>query len=388
MTILLGTLQGTAVRLFTPWAGAWTADVDVTLDATRLLPSGRTTLVIGTTPLLGTVDPEASGKFGDTGRVRLVGGAAGWSKDVAAQHFHNDAGVLSTAVLTATAAAVGETVIEAAPSRLGVDYARAAGPAARVLPAQGWYVTPAGVTVVGPRVTVPMDPTSVQVLGWDPLAQRAELASDDLVAPGTVLVDTKFGTATVRDVEQTFDDTGSSVTAWCSSSSSSRLAAALARFAREAAQVTHARPYIYRVVRQNIDERLVLQIVKRAQGVPDMLPISMWPGVPGASAKPRPGALVMVDFAGGDPSSPVVRGFDDTMPLELSFEAATSIAFAAESIAFAGPVAFGVGGKPVAIAEALIAWASNVTAAINALAGPGTVLPLSPSVASNVVKAL
>lgn len=68
-------------------------------------------------------------------------------------------------------------------------------------------------------------------------------------------------------------------------------------------------PRKYRVVRMSVD-RVELQIVNRALGLPDILPISQWPGMAGAWAKLTPGAEVLVQFIDGDPSQPIVTHYE------------------------------------------------------------------------------
>lgn len=65
----------------------------------------------------------------------------------------------------------------------------------------------------------------------------------------------------------------------------------------------------YRVVSVAPDKRLRLQIVRKATGFPDILPISIVPGVPGGKGEPAPGAIVLVSFIEGDPGMPVVTHF-------------------------------------------------------------------------------
>ncbi len=351
----------------TPWTGAWFADVDFDLDVTQIMPTGQVVLTVGSTPLIGTIDPRGSGRFGTKGHARVVAGAGGWDKSVAAKHFHSEAGLLSALVRTATAAEVGEKIIEAVPSNLGKDFVRTAGPASRVLAGVDWYVNQVGATIVGPRPPLAASPL-VDVLTWDAAGQRAELASDELVLPGTVLVDTRFESATVRDVEQTFDENGARATAWCGPKpSGSRLTGALASFVREVADVAHLKVYKYRVIVEGVDERLTLQAVNPSAGVPDVLPIAMWPGMSGLGAKLKPGTIVLLTFiAGGpgDPPEPVVFAFEAKgrpLVFEIDAEAVTIGAAPTSPLALS-----------VAVVEALIAIEAWIAAVTLAAATPPT----------------
>ena len=83
--------------------------------------------------------------------------------------------------------------------------------------------------------------------------------------------------------------------------------------------------YRYRVV-QMANERVELQVVKKGLGIPDVLPVSQQPGIPGCVAQLTPGAIVLVSFVEGDPAQPVVSHFsrpDDPayVPVSLAIDA-------------------------------------------------------------------
>lgn len=386
LPMLLNQLNVVSARILVPGTGTWIADLDIDLDPSGIVPTGKAALTIGTSILLGTVDERSTGKFGQKAHVQLVGGGNGWDKIVPALHLHSDVGVMSTAIYSVTGASVGEVVVDAIPKRLGVDYVRTTGPASRVLAGVEWYVNNAGVTIIGPRIPQPFNPLSVDILEWDPNTKRAVLASEELIQPGTILVDLRFGTATVRDVEQTFSAEGVRCTAWCevatlalpklpgeqAEAPGHKLARALGALAREATSSVYLRPYKYRVVLQGADKRLTLQAADLAQSqpVPAILQqVSMWPGIPGASALVTPGTEVIVMFLDGDPAKPVVSGFANQVPpVELSFDAVR--------------IAHGLGTMPVVVGSpAFIAWVAAITTAVNTLA-PGSAVPPLPLIST------
>jgi len=378
LPLFLNTLQATAARLIMPAKGCWTLDVDVDLDITKIVPSGRAIFTVGTSIFAGTIDERDSGRFGDKAKVQLVGGA-GWEKDVIALHLHNDVGVFSTAVLSATAAEVGEVVLDMIPKRLGTDYVRSAGPASRVLAGLDWYVTPQGITTVGPRLPMPFNPLTADVLEWDPSQRMATIASDDVITPGTILVDLRFGSATVRDVEQTFDASGARAKCWCDLNTTdgapagTRLVETLSTLAREACGVVHLKTYTYIVALQTPDGRVTLGQLDPTADVPMLLEsIDVGYGLPGVTAKILPGTQVRVVFVEGDPSKPRVVGFEPSSPppLELSLNAAR--------IAL-GPL----GSSPVAKATELLAYLATLVTAINAIPG-GAAQPPPATIASPI----
>lgn len=364
-----GGLRVLSMRLLQPYRGVWLADCEIDPDQIALAPSsGKVSLSIGVPPaatLLGTIDPRGSGTFVEFAHLRVLGGGAGWDKPVRPQHYHSDGGLPSTVPISATATEVGEVANVLAPTPLGPDFVRTAGPASRVLEGQtSWWVDIAGVTQVGPRPPVVADP-SLTVIRWDPATQVAEFTCDTLVLPGTVLVDPRIGggQVTARDVEQTFDGRGSHGIAWCAVSSVSQLMNDLRSMVDEFSGRKYLAGYLYRVVLQNsLDGRLQLQAVNPTQGVPDTLPLSPWMGLSGASAKLTPGSLVRVTFLAGDASGPIV---DSYQPGQLPIESTVD----ATAVVHIGPTAPQVelgGATAQPVIPAL--WGAGLVTALGALA--------------------
>jgi hypothetical protein len=376
--MLLNQLPVVAAKINVPATGVWIADLDVDLDVTGIVPIGKAILTIGTTLLTGTIDPRATGKVGSKAHVQLIGGGGGWDSHVLALHLHNDVGVISSQVYAQTAAEVGEVVVDSKPTRLGTDYARTSGPASRVLSGVDWFVDFTGVTIVGPRLPVPFNPLNVDILDWDPGERKATLASTDLIVPGTVLLDVRFGTATVRDIEHTFGPDGARATAYCATSDipplpgahietpGGRLARALGALARESVAPEYLKQHRYRVVIQGGDKRVTLQSVDLLSKVPAfLLDIEVWPGFAGASFLFVPGTEVMVSFNDGDPAQPVIVGFAKTSPppLEAQIEA-VRIALgtvAIDPVAKAPGTQAQIAALTVAVG-AVAAWIAAVTA--------------------------
>jgi hypothetical protein len=370
MSVFLNALQVRSCRLVTPWSGVPFADLDLALDDVGVMPSGKAVLAIGESapPFVVTVDPRRSGTFAKEGRARVLVGGGGWDMRVPAQHFHG--AVTSTVVFSATAAAVGEAVIDVVPKPFGLDFVRIAGRASRVLDGVDWYVRPDGVTVVGPRPLIPLDLTSATIVAYDPLNGVVEVASNDPIVPGTLLVDpTRFdGVLTVRDVEQVWDESGARATCWCGEATGSRLQDALYALIAERSRIAYLRKYIYRVVAENpADETLVLQSVDPLSGAPDAIPLAMWPGMSGVSAQLTPGSLVLVEFVNADPSKPVVTSFEKGVPVILELDASTIVKVGQGA---KGPVAMATGTQAqiAALQSEIATLAASVTAIGLALA--------------------
>lgn len=295
--------------------GPWHAEVDFEAEPDL---AGRVTLAIGDLKLSGTIDASASGTFGLQRRARILAGAGGWGSEIGAKSYHNDGGVKARNVAEDAARAVGETIGTFVPraERIGRDYARQTGPASvaleDVIGGVPWWLDYEGVTHVGIRASVPIESSAYEVLAYDPRDRIATLAVDDpgAVRIGSVISERLDEPQTVRSLELRVTPEELRVIAWCGGSETSRerLTGLLRAIARRANEDRLFGAYRYRVVRMNA-ERVELQAVRKLPGLPDLLPLSMWPGIAGAHAELAPGAEVLVSFLEGDRAQPIVTHF-------------------------------------------------------------------------------
>jgi hypothetical protein len=324
------------VRVSVPNVGPWFADVDL-LELVPLAELGsRVTLTIGTLELKGTVVADFSGTFGKATKLRIVAGGAGWSKLLPAKSYHNDAGSGVKALQVATDAAreAGEVLGNYAPAaeRLGRDFVRAAGLASQTLEltldGAPWHVDYQGVTHGGPRPTPAAPAGSYELLEFDPRNHIATLAVDDLtiIGIGTVLSDRLDAPETVRELELVMSEGALRIVAWCGGEPASRgrLEELLVAIARRALGGKLFGKYRYRLQTMAPDGRVNLQVVSKADGLPNVLPISMKPGVAGWHAELTAGTEVLVEFVAGEPTDPIVTGFPGKgepglTPVSLSF---------------------------------------------------------------------
>lgn len=345
-----------SVRIINPAVGPWIVLADLDLKSSSPLPKGPAIVKIAKETLRGTVDETGTGRFGEKARVRIVAGADGWSKDAPRQDFINDAGVKSNVVITATAGSVGESAVDEAPVDLGTNhYVRTEARASRVLDGRIWYVDALGVTHIVKARTSRKPSKDVEILSYDPDQRIARLSADSIVWPGTILTDPRFDETIIRDVEQTFDENGARVVAYCASTEGTRLVTALTTMVEEFGRLATLRVYQYRIVQQNVDGRLYLQAVRKAAGVPDLLPVTIFPGMAGDSADHTPGTLCLVTFLEGDYTRPIVFAFDGSNPLTRSV-------FATVMVKLGGP-----GGQPVALAPAVLVGFAAVATWVAAL---------------------
>ncbi len=307
--------QLASATIHIPWSGAWFADL-VFLEDPSL--SGAVSLVVGDVTLRGTIDERYSGTRGAELRARIVGGAGGWSAAVAAQSYVNDQGVRALLVAQDAARLSGETLGTFAPSSssLGSYYVRQAGPASRVLEdvigSAAWWVELDGTTTVGTRASSPAASGSYQVLEYDAAARLVTLGVDSVaaVAPGAVLSDGLDAPQTVRDLEVRVTPESVRLVAWTGTPAGARgrLEGAFRTVVEAATGGRLHGVYAYRVARLSAD-RVELQAIDRALGLPDLGPTPMWPGVAGVHATLTLGAEVLVAFVNGDRTRPIVSGF-------------------------------------------------------------------------------
>src|SRR4051812_21262365 len=112
----------------------------------------------------------------------------------------------------------------------------------------------------------------------------------------------------------------------------SRLLRAIQAIARETfPRYDFLAKYRYRVVKMNPgDDRVQLQAVRKLAGLPDILPVSILPGMAGLSAVLQLGAVVLVEFIEGDPSLPIVSHFEAKggagfLPVSLALDATGAV---------------------------------------------------------------
>jgi hypothetical protein len=318
MTEIFSTVAGfpcTRVKVTAGNTGPWVAECALAGAETV---SGRVTVQLGALALSGTVDPGNNGTFGLQRKLRVVGGAGSWGNDAPAKDYHSDAGVKARTIADDAARAVGETIGTFVPTaeRVGVDYTRPRGPAVatleRAAAGAAWWVYYAGVTHVGPRAPVTPALKSYTVLAYEPRSRVVTLAVDDpsAIVVGSVIAEGLDGPQTVRELVIDVSAAELRITAWCggAATGAGQLAGLVQALVARANEGPLWGTYRYRVVRMSVD-RVELQIVRKASGLPDMLPLSMWPGIAGAHAVLTPGAEVLVEFIEGDRTMPVVTHF-------------------------------------------------------------------------------
>lgn len=197
-----------------PLVGLWTADIAFSLPVPAP-PVGP--LQLGNLAMQGAVYRQAT--FGGVTMARLVGGFGGWSRRVGPRAYSLPFGIPLATVLADVAIEVLEPPpVVALPTIVGNYWARPAdssgtAPAGRVLRAAAgptWYVNPAGVVQVGPRLPAPIV-TPFQASHWDGASGTLTIATEDPASwtPGGVFAAPQITSPqTVALVRHTVDTKG------------------------------------------------------------------------------------------------------------------------------------------------------------------------------------
>jgi len=240
---------------------------------------------------------------------RIVGGKGGWGTSLPAKPYHNDALIKVATVLADAARECGEAVGALPTTRLGPHYARAAGPGfetLNLLAPGAWYVDFPGVTQFGARASSVYtgDGTRSRI---DPAAGVVDIATDVIanLLPG-VIVD---GAAPATDVEYDLDPKRLTVHVYAKRGLSRRLDAWRRIILALFPEMRYRGMWEYRVTTQDGD-RLNLQPVRVASGMPSLARVPIRPGMAGLRADVQLGELVLVSFADSDPSRPNVVAHD------------------------------------------------------------------------------
>jgi len=322
----------TRCTLHVPPRGAWHALCD--FEAAPQL-GARVSLQLGGLTLAGAPVAAYGGVHAEQRLAIVVGGAGAWGAEVRARAYHNDASVKALLVAEDVAREIGESIGTFAPAseRIGIDYVRDAGRAASrvledVIGDVGWFVDFAGVTHVGQRPTAPaLLERDYKILDFDARERVATLQLSDpsKLAIGTVLASPAIPEAVrVHEYMIQADSDGIRILAWTGGSdrTAGRLAELWRRLSRRHTDDSLFGLYRYRVVSAAVDGRVSLQSVRRGAGLPDIEPISQWPGIPGAHAELAPGAEVLVSFVEGSRNAPIIthyagKGGSGFVPISL-----------------------------------------------------------------------
>lgn len=306
-----------------------------------------------------------SGGTDDTrSAYRVAFGAGAWHDDVPSKGYSDDAGAKVSVILRDLADAVGEQIGTLPSTRLGPHYARAEGSASRtingLLP-KSWYVDFTGITQTALREPTTYTGDGV-ITEIDPAMGIVDVVTDVLsdLVPGVQVE----GNAPATDIEITLTPERITTRVYSGPQPNRRLDAFRKLFDafdpwRQYRGVTE-----FRVVTLSGD-RLNLQPVRVATGMPDLSNVPVRPGAAGLKANTKLGSLVLVSFVEGDPSRPVVTSHDAPdapgwSPDSLDLETSGQMTLTGSGILTDGTTELGAaGGEAVALAPEVLTAIDN-----------------------------
>lgn len=291
-------------------------DAATAADATGLRVRDQSGSVVA--EFVGVLPDERSGTFALRHRARLILGAGGWGKPIPAKAYQNPVGVTPGEIARDAARDAGEILGSFSGNGApGAFYTRdSVAPASQALrDAAGeipWWVGYDGRTIVGPRGESDPAPDSYRVLDFDPRLKLAKIGVDSPISIviGSRVKSDRFsgGVAIVQALDIEISSKEIIAKAYCGLCEISPLADAVrALVLRELASHLFG-AFRYRVVVLQ-GNRLDLQAVSKAPGLPDLLSLDAWPGVGGVLTTPALSSEVMVEFEGGNRNAPFVSHF-------------------------------------------------------------------------------
>lgn len=303
-----------------PSAGVWAADVLLAISSP--IPTSCV-LTLGDLVLRGTAVRAAD--FAGSRSVRLVGGGGGWRQAVTARAYQSPAGVPLSMILRDLALEVGEAVNVPVDYPVGTAFVREAGPASRVLRqlvgAAGWWMDPAGVTQVGPRLPglIASDFTVIHYSGGKGTFEIATETLADWVPGRSFMGPTMSAPATISTVRHVLTNEGSSrLEVMTSASGADRLMAGFRELVRgESPGQTFLGTYEYRI--QVVTGAPTASSVDATPtdptlGLPGLSRLPLVPGTLGEGVLPVVGSTCLVQFVNGSPKRPIVTGGDPANP--------------------------------------------------------------------------
>ena len=356
----LGGLGVERVSLVVPSWGIWTADVQV---ASGELLAGPTTLELGGVEFAGTI--VSGGVYRERGWYRVVGGSGGWRNTIGALSYRNEAGVKLSQVIGAAARAAGEEVASFTDRRIGPAYECPIAEASRsldLLSREAWYVDEDGITHLGARPASEFT-GSYTVESNNPSRGLLTIAAEDIagLVPGATIEGVTI--ASVRH-EQTPDKIRSHI--WSTQESFGDRLGSVFRLlvgAFTRSSFYHGR-YEYRVETAS-DTHLDLRPARSSVGLPSLANVPMRSGSPGATGTPAIGSSCEVQFLDGDPTRPVVVGFEAVDPDDAELMASGAVVVGSQELSNPG----------VAVAQKrYLRWGDVVTGPVS-LGTPLTLIP-------------
>jgi hypothetical protein len=234
----------------------------------------------------------------------------------------------------------------------------------RALVGDAWWIAADGTTHAGPRPASNVAPTDLTIANYDPTLRRATvaLAGDgvaQLVPGATLNADGLPAPLTIGQLEVRATSSHVKAVLW-GERTGPELAAAIVEAVTRRVRYAFASPAQVTAVagkRSTVEPSDARSADLDAHAFLD--PVY---GVPGVTAVLQPGALVMIEWPGGDPGSPMIAGFvPGILPASVAVQAASEIDVVAPLVQLGG-----TSGHAVVVDNGLTAWLQAVQKALAA----------------------
>lgn len=303
-----------------PMYGAWVADVVLGDPAPLTSP---VTLVLGDLTLVGTVIRQD--KFTNDVSARIVGGAAGWRKEIPAKGYAHEAGIKLSSVLSDAARECGESIVVSKDRTLGLNFAREKAPAERMLHLLTdalWWIDSKGITQTGARASDKIV-TPFTVLNYSGGMGQFEISSEAISPwqPGrTFTCNTVPETQTISSVTITGTNEGIiKLHVLSTSVAVERLRTDIRAMIRaEIASLSYGFVWEYTVSSSNATNGTVDATPSDAR-MPPLTKVPLAPEL--GAAAPSAGSKCRIRFVNADPSRPEVVSFGSSTEHLMTTEA-------------------------------------------------------------------
>src|SRR5690606_20459620 len=320
--------------LVLPRVGVWHADLTVDIDDDAEVPSGEVTLETEHRTWRATVRRGSEDRGG--AKLRVVGGKGGMGNIVPPKSYRAAIARLPIAdALSAAGEALADSADRGTLHRMLPFWTSPSATAgeivARVCADLGvaWRMLDDGTVWVGPETWPAWEtPADAMVTARWPDDGAVEVADETLSAsPGMTFEGQRIGRVEHRisaDGARTilfFDDR---------QTQTDTVRQTIARIARTATGCDYLAAYRARVVAQNADDTLEVELEDKR--MPGMSHVPIRTFAPGITLRVKAGARVLIEFEGGDPQRPIATLFESGDIRELVIRAVERIEVSAAKV--------------------------------------------------------
>ncbi len=300
----LGDKQILSGRITIPLYGTWSGDI-VLAGGTTV--SGATALVLGDLTMRCYARPARSGTFAGKASSRVVGGAGGWNKTIAAKGYRHASGVKLSTVLKDAASAAGEQITVSSDRVIGPRWMRKRGRASRALRMLldgAWWVDNDGVTQTKARTATTIA-SPFMLTDYKPYLGLFTVSTEkfkDWMPGRRFSAPTLSGTQTISSVSLVIADGKVTLHVTNSDTAEQRLVQDIRAIVRdEMCRLENGTIVTYEITRAE-EQEIDCKPVDGGTEWPPLAGVPLFPGLLGAVVTPTVGKTCLIVFANNDPT--------------------------------------------------------------------------------------